>query len=103
MVRQKNAIIILGHGGNSGRSIPSRKVTQSRLKRCHYLPTRPNFLLARPTRHAAADVAAQLRASGILVRHFGTPGLSDWLRISIGTEAEMTALTAALTTMNKAS
>ncbi|WP_169713437.1 hypothetical protein [Kushneria marisflavi] len=48
-------------------------------------------------------MAARLRTAGILVRHFGTPGLSDWLRISIGTEAEMTALTAALTAMNETS
>ena len=67
------------------------------------LPSRANFLFVRPTRHPAADVAARLRASGILVRHFGTPGLSDWLRISIGSEAEMTALTAALATLHKAS
>ncbi|ARS52176.1 histidinol-phosphate transaminase [Kushneria konosiri] len=60
------------------------------------LPSQANFLFVRPRRHDAVSVAAHLRASGILVRHFGTPGLSDWLRISIGTDAEMTALTDAL-------
>ncbi|WP_108842832.1 aminotransferase class I/II-fold pyridoxal phosphate-dependent enzyme [Kushneria phyllosphaerae] len=67
------------------------------------MPSRANFLFVRPTRHEATNVAAQLRAAGILVRHFGMPGLSDWLRISIGTEAEMTALTAALAAMNETS
>ncbi|REC93407.1 histidinol-phosphate transaminase [Kushneria indalinina] len=67
------------------------------------LPSQANFLFARPKRHDAASVAASLRASGILVRHFGTPGLSDWLRISVGTEAEMAALVAALEALPAAS
>ncbi|WP_457809407.1 histidinol-phosphate transaminase [Kushneria sp. EE4] len=62
------------------------------------LPSQANFLFVRPRRKEAASVAASLRASGILVRHFATPGLADWLRISIGTEAEMAALMTALAT-----
>lgn len=66
------------------------------------LPSQANFMFVRPRRHDAVSVAAHLRASGILVRHFGTPGLSDWLRISIGTDAEMTALTDALAAQDRA-
>ncbi|WP_456268413.1 histidinol-phosphate transaminase [Kushneria sp. AK178] len=63
------------------------------------LPSRANFLFVRPGQQDAASVAAGLRASGILVRHFSKAGLSDWLRISIGSDEEMTALVDALRAM----
>ncbi|HEV7817091.1 MAG TPA: histidinol-phosphate transaminase [Janthinobacterium sp.] len=59
-------------------------------------PSATNFLFARHPRHAAAGLAAQLRARAILVRHFSQPGIENFLRISIGTEAECAALHAAL-------
>ncbi len=55
-----------------------------------------NFVFARHPEHAGADVFAALRARGILVRHFANPLISDYLRITIGTDAQMDAVTAAL-------
>ncbi|WP_189519989.1 histidinol-phosphate transaminase, partial [Kushneria pakistanensis] len=63
------------------------------------LPSQANFLFARPRQHAADAVAAHLRSCGILVRHFATSGLAEWLRISIGTDREMMALVDALQAM----
>ncbi|MFC0336808.1 histidinol-phosphate aminotransferase [Kushneria avicenniae] len=60
------------------------------------LPSKANFLFVRPKHLEAASVAASLRTAGILVRHFSKGGLSDWLRISIGSDEEMTALLEAL-------
>ena len=56
------------------------------------LPSRTNFLLVRPARRAAAEWRQRLRNRKILVRWFDLPGVSDYLRITVGTEAEAKAL-----------
>lgn len=59
-------------------------------------PSQANFVLARrPGRNQRATYEA-LKERRILVRYFATPELSDALRITIGTEAEIDALLAAL-------
>lgn len=60
------------------------------------LPSKTNFLFARPNALPGRDVFAALRARGILVRRWDAPSICDWLRISIGTDEEMDALIAAL-------
>lgn len=59
-------------------------------------PSATNFLFVRHPRHAATELAAGLRARAILVRHFSQPGIENFLRISIGTDAECDALREAL-------
>jgi histidinol-phosphate aminotransferase len=57
------------------------------------LPSQTNFLFARPPAHARADDLAQaLRDEKILVRHFRQPRIADYLRISLGTDAQMRRL-----------
>ena len=56
------------------------------------LPSQANFLLARPPRFPAEDWLGKLRARRILVRWFASPAVRDYLRITIGTEAEANAL-----------
>jgi len=56
------------------------------------LPSRTNFILARPARLAASEWRQELRARKILVRWFDFPGVSDYLRITVGTAAEAKAL-----------
>ena len=53
------------------------------------LPSKTNFLFARPNALPGREVFAALRARGILVRRWDDPAISDWLRISIGTDEEM--------------
>ena len=53
------------------------------------LPSQTNFLLAKPPRFPAEEWLAKLRASKLLVRWFKYPEVRDYLRITIGTEAEM--------------
>lgn len=60
------------------------------------LPSAANFIFARHPGHDAAQLAAALRARNIIVRHFRQPRIEQYLRISIGTEAECEALAAAL-------
>ncbi len=60
------------------------------------LPSTANFVFARHPGRDAATLAQQLRARAILVRHFKQPRIEQFLRISIGTEAECAALVDAL-------
>lgn len=55
-----------------------------------------NFLFARPPARSAREIFEDLRARKIFVRYFPAPATRDYLRITIGTEAEMDALLAAL-------
>ena len=59
------------------------------------LPSQANFLFARPPRFRAKEWLEKLRAKKILVRWFDQPGISDYLRITIGTARESAALLAA--------
>ena len=56
------------------------------------LPSRANFVFARHPDRDGAQLAAALRARAIIVRHFRTPRIAQWLRITIGTDAECQAL-----------
>ncbi|MFC0269609.1 histidinol-phosphate transaminase [Kushneria aurantia] len=72
----------------------TRQHTHEALETLGYtvLPSKSNFLFASPSQESAAAAFARLRENGILVRYFDRPGLSDWLRISIGNDEEMKAL-----------
>ncbi|WP_374575053.1 histidinol-phosphate transaminase [Phenylobacterium sp.] len=60
------------------------------------LPSAANFVFARHPARAGADLAAALRERAILVRRFGAPRIADWLRITVGTPAQVGRLLAAL-------
>ena len=60
------------------------------------LPSSANFLFARLPGRDAREIAALLRSRQILVRHFDAPRTRDFLRITIGTDEECTALLTAL-------
>ncbi len=56
------------------------------------LPSQANFILAKPPRLAARTWLKRLRDQRILVRWFDAPEVRDYLRITIGTDAEAAAL-----------
>lgn len=56
------------------------------------LPSAANFVFARHPGHKGADLAAGLRAKNILVRHFNKPRISDFLRITVGTDEQCAQL-----------
>lgn len=60
------------------------------------LPSLANFLFARHPARDAGELAAQLRQARILVRHFRQPRIAQYLRISIGTDAQTDYLLHAL-------
>ena len=60
------------------------------------VPSAANFLFARHPAHEGADLAASLRRRAIIVRHFAKPRIADYLRITVGTDAECDRLIDAL-------
>jgi histidinol-phosphate aminotransferase len=58
-------------------------------------PSSTNFILTRPPQFSAEEWLQKLRARKILVRWFTHPDVRDYLRISIGTDAEASAFIAA--------
>jgi histidinol-phosphate aminotransferase len=56
------------------------------------LPSAANFVFARHSKHKGADLAAGLRAKNIIVRHFNKPRIADFLRITVGTDAQCAQL-----------
>jgi histidinol-phosphate aminotransferase len=55
-------------------------------------PSQSNFILVRPPRFSAQTWLQKLRNRKILVRWFSDPSVRDYLRITIGTPAEASAL-----------
>jgi histidinol-phosphate aminotransferase len=59
-------------------------------------PSQANFILCRVEGRSAFEVKQHLRKQGILIRYFDKPGLSDHIRISVGTKDQIEKLIAAL-------
>ena len=60
------------------------------------LPSAANFIFACHPQHDAAELAKALREKNIIVRHFKLPRIDQFLRITVGTDAECNALTETL-------
>ena len=78
--------------------IATRETTIAKLKKLDFsiLPSKTNFVLVK---HASVDALAlfsALREKNILVRYFSAPRINQYIRISIGTDAEMDKLIAAI-------
>ena len=63
---------------------------------CEVLPSAANFVFARHPAHEGAMLAAALRERAVIVRHFPAPRISDYLRITVGTDGQIDRLLAAL-------
>ncbi len=61
------------------------------------IPSAANFVFARHPLHDAEKSALALRQRSIIVRHFKAPRIDQFLRITVGTDAQCEALIAALT------
>jgi histidinol-phosphate aminotransferase len=60
------------------------------------LPSATNFVFARHAGFDAAALAQGLKQRAILVRHFRLPRIEQFLRITVGTDAQCSALLDAL-------
>lgn len=64
------------------------------------LPSKTNFIFARPAdKYDAEKLYLQLKEQGILVRYFNAPRIAGFLRITIGTNKEMTIFIDKLATL----
>ena len=61
------------------------------------LPSSTNFVFAKHSIANAKALFEGLRSRNIIIRHFDKPRISEYLRISVGTNAEMNSLIEALT------
>ncbi len=76
----------------------TREYTVEKLQAMGFLLTdsMANFVFARHPRIDGGEIYRRLKERGILVRHFDTPRIRQFNRITIGTRDEMDALLAAL-------
>ncbi|MEO8410173.1 MAG: histidinol-phosphate transaminase [Propionivibrio sp.] len=79
--------------------IASRSLLTAELQQLGFavLPSAANFIFARHPRHDAAWLAAELRQRKVIVRHFKAARIDQFLRITIGSDAQCRALVEALT------
>lgn len=73
------------------RIICSRERLISRLNEMGFevLPSKSNFVLARHEKTDGGGLYLKLRSHGVLVRHFKDTRISDYIRITVGTEEEV--------------
>ena len=78
--------------------IHSREWLTRELERLGFevLPSAANFIFCRHPDRDAAELATALRQRSIIVRHFRLPRIDQFLRITVGTDAECQALVGAL-------
>jgi histidinol-phosphate aminotransferase len=78
--------------------IRTREETVQRLTALGFrvIPSAANFIFISPAKRPAEDIFTQLRERGVLVRYFKLPRIDNWLRVSIGSDAEMAAFLQAL-------
>ena len=77
-----------------GHIVATRERTAARLRALGYeLPDScTNFLFVRHPKHTGAELYQRLRQNGVLVRYFGGAKLAPYVRITIGSDAEMDAV-----------
>lgn len=57
-----------------------------------FIPSKTNFVLAKNPGVDGKKVYEEIKKDGILVRHFNTKGIEDYVRITIGTKEQMDKL-----------
>ena len=82
----------------------SRKVAQVRddfynflcNKGFYVLKSQTNFLFAKHPSISGDELYQKVKAQGLLIRHFNTPGIEEFVRITIGTPEQMSELRKAI-------
>jgi histidinol-phosphate aminotransferase len=82
------------HEENAGKIIATReRARKAFLEMGFTVPeSKANFLFVRPEGLTASELYTKLKNKGILVRYFSKPRINEYLRISVGTEEQMTIL-----------
>ncbi len=79
---------------NCRRIMENRTYAETELKAMGFavLPSKANFLFAKHPHIDGGDLYRMLKERGILVRHFDTPRLKDYNRITVGSKEQMETL-----------
>jgi len=99
---QRLALAAFGDAAHMRANVARIRATRQRLaaelerRGFRVWPSQTNFLWVRPPERPAAELFAALRRQRILVRHFPGPRTGEFLRITVGTDAETDKLLAAL-------
>ncbi len=83
---------------NCKRIAVTREKTTSELNALGFevIPSKANFIFAKAPYMSGSELYSTLKQKGILIRHFGKDRISDYIRITIGSEAEMEAFVTAI-------
>lgn len=82
--------------------VKTREWFATELKKSGYfvIPSETNFVFAKKCGFSGEYIYQQVKKGGILIRHFNTSGIEDFVRITIGTTEQMEALLAIMKTIN---
>ena len=74
--------------------IEAREYTKAELRKRGFTVTdsSANFLFAKPEGISGKDYYLKLKERGVLVRHFSSSRISDYVRITVGTMEDMKSL-----------
>ena len=76
---------------NCRKIIETREYTAKKLTEMGFsvLPSKANFVFTKSDKISGGELYRELKARGVLVRHFTSPRIAEYNRISIGTREEM--------------
>lgn len=99
---QEIALVALGDGGHMRANAQKIRATRARLASelermgCRVWPSQSNFIWFNPVRRPAGDVFQRLRDRKIYIRYFPGPRTGDCLRVTVGTDADMSVFLKAI-------
>lgn len=78
---------------NCKKIIKNREYTVTELENLGFtvLPSKANFVFAKSDKLTGEALYLKLKENGVLIRHFEKPRIKDYIRITIGSKAEMEA------------
>ena len=91
-------ILIRYFENNCKKIIANREWTIQALAKLGFttIPSQTNFILTKTPAIGGKALYLALKAKGILIRHFDTDRLRDYIRVTIGTAEEMAAFVCAV-------
>ena len=88
---------------NARTIMATRERTAQALRKLGFAVTdsRTNFLFVSADWISGGDLYRELKARGILIRHWDKPRIGNWCRVTVGTDEEMDAFLAQVTQLRK--
>ncbi|MBP5251507.1 MAG: histidinol-phosphate transaminase [Treponema sp.] len=86
---------------NAVKVVNERDSLTAFLRECGWfvIDSKTNFVFAKKDGKSGEEIYQGVKKAGILIRHFSTPGIEDFVRITIGTKEQMDSLKEVLSTI----